>query len=997
MIEKPPAYEGDEPYVFISYSHKNSEIVYKDLWRLIDQGIRVWYDQGLPAGKEWDKVVEGKITSEKCACVIFYLSPNFIGSDSIMKEINLVFDNNRSNFCVHLGGKPTMKILFDAMNMGIEVDTTKCETITKYFNDASTHISKMPEEGDMEYYDEIINNLTVYDVLDSESKRVVVARKHIQNILFVSTDSAFSRSIMHGVQSFCTSAYNISLSIKLIDNYDKNFDESVASVLWNNADEYEGFVVRPIGNVGPRTYEAILDLKNRGKQVVLLVMNLSPEQLSHFESPPAFVSSDFPAGGRLVGNKIIQIADMFGLSNVYCIALLGPCVRDSIRSRCEEIRHILESKGMRKRTSFIEINSTEPSVVEETLRREMKARDLPSLFKNKHLILFAFNDSTAIDIANQYNANLPDNELSRMLHECNHLILGGYDGVRNIIGDYELLNLGIDSFTIDVDTEAQGRKAGELMNDALFTKNVHPQVNLVRPTLSERLVPKPRRYGSARAIKRLIDTNDILLFDMDVAMANTDEEWSNTYGKRLEELGLSRKDLSEVMSADNGIIIDKLVGKNVDPNELEKAISDCTDEYVRSISGKKPFDFVRYMVEEYGDRKTFAVMSSFDPECMDRILAGWGLDEVISKEHRISTKGSRKQEKVKEIINLIAVPELEVRTDNILLFGGSEEILKEAYTLGFDCVGVERTWNRGRIWHCNAILNDNLATGLFIGLSALDIAYYLSGEPPAKGSRARTDQYALFIGGPAAVAARTFSLLGGKSVLVTSIGNSEVCNALKNGLEEEGVEVVDMSDGTNRFPFYTSIAVDKSDGGHGIISGRLSNFSVDENEIERFIDLSDFCLYDCTLDDTGRRILEQYRKGTKDPIIISAGTWAVDQIDALRAGDVVLASSHLRDNEGLGAMESSLINGDVAVTDAANPIRYRESGVEGSVEVDPAEVADSMSSGDVFRGAFCFFRYARGYDFRKSLKCASQVASCSVTKHGPLRAVKKRLGELSKL
>ena len=247
------------------------------------------------------------------------------------------------------------------------------------------------------------------------------------------------------------------------------------------------------------------------------------------------------------------------------------------------------------------------------------------------------------------------------------------------------------------------------------------------------------------------------------------------------------------------------------------------------------------------------------------------------------------------------------------------------------------------------------------------------------------------------MAARTYSLLGGKAVLVTSIGNSEVCNALKNSLEEEGVEVVDLSDGTNRFPFYTSIAVDKRDGGHGIISGRLSNFTVDENEFERFIEFSDFCLYDCTLGDTGKRILELYRNGSKDPIVISAGTWAVDQIDSIGTGDVVLASSHLRDEDGLGALESTLIKGDVAVTDAANPIRYRESGVEGNLEVDPVEVADSMSSGDVFRGAFCFFRYARRYDFRKSLKCASQVASCSATKHGPLRAVKKRLGELSKL
>ena len=99
-----------------------------------------------------------------------------------------------------------------------------------------------------------------------------------------------------------------------------------------------------------------------------------------------------------------------------------------------------------------------------------------------------------------------------------------------------------------------------------------------------------------------------------------------------------------------------------------------------------------------------------------------------------------------------------------LVFAGSESMLKGVYDQGYDCVGIEHSWNRGRIWHCNAILNDSLVTGLFLGMSALDIAYYLSGEPPAKGATIRTDQFALYIGGPAAIAARTFSLLGGKAI-----------------------------------------------------------------------------------------------------------------------------------------------------------------------------------------------------------------------------------------
>ncbi len=528
-------------------------------------------------------------------------------------------------------------------------------------------------------------------------------------------------------------------------------------------------------------------------------------------------------------------------------------------------------------------------------------------------------------------------------------------------------------------------------------KKVHSQVNLVHPTIRERLIPKPRRYGSWRAIRRLIETNDVLLFDMDLALADTDKEWAETYGKSLESIGIDRNRTSLLMSADDGLILDNAVSTRVDQKKIRDLLSECSGEYESAVVNKIPYRFVLDLVKEYGGKKQFVAISSLDRKRMDRILDSWGLDGVFIDDYRLSAHGSSKQGMIRDLGNHLSCQGIEIRTDNVLVFAGSEDLLKGVYEQGYDCVGIEHSWNRGRIWHCNAILSDNLVTGLFLGMSAMDIAYYLPGEPPAKGITIRTDQFALYIGGPAAIAARTFSLLGGKSILVTSIGNSEVCNALKSGLEEEGVEILDISDGTNKYPFYTSIAVDKRDGQHSIISGRLKNFSTDETGLDRFIDISDFCLYDCTLGETGKHILDAYRSNSLNPVVISAGSWAADQMDCIIDGDVTLASSVLKDENGLGAMDSPLIAGDIAVTNGGEPIRFRESGCEGTVEVERTKLVDGMSSGDVFRGAFCYYRYARGYDFRKSLEFAGRVASVSVTKHGPLRAVKKKISELSRL
>ncbi len=47
-MKKPfPMYQCDEPYVFVSYPHADTELVYAELARLNDQGFNIWYDEGI--------------------------------------------------------------------------------------------------------------------------------------------------------------------------------------------------------------------------------------------------------------------------------------------------------------------------------------------------------------------------------------------------------------------------------------------------------------------------------------------------------------------------------------------------------------------------------------------------------------------------------------------------------------------------------------------------------------------------------------------------------------------------------------------------------------------------------------------------------------------------------------------------------------------------------------------------------------------------------------
>ena len=53
-MERPfPAYQGDAPYIFVSYAHDDAALVYPEITRLKEQGFNVWYDEGISPGATW--------------------------------------------------------------------------------------------------------------------------------------------------------------------------------------------------------------------------------------------------------------------------------------------------------------------------------------------------------------------------------------------------------------------------------------------------------------------------------------------------------------------------------------------------------------------------------------------------------------------------------------------------------------------------------------------------------------------------------------------------------------------------------------------------------------------------------------------------------------------------------------------------------------------------------------------------------------------------------
>lgn len=81
-------YEGDAPFVFISYSHENMKAAKAIIDGLHDRGYRVWYDQGVKAGEKWAKILASHLLrSEVC---ILLLSEEFEKSENCSNELDLM-------------------------------------------------------------------------------------------------------------------------------------------------------------------------------------------------------------------------------------------------------------------------------------------------------------------------------------------------------------------------------------------------------------------------------------------------------------------------------------------------------------------------------------------------------------------------------------------------------------------------------------------------------------------------------------------------------------------------------------------------------------------------------------------------------------------------------------------------------------------------------------------------------------------------------------------
>jgi len=94
------AYQGQKPYLFVSYAHADSNEVYGWIKRLHGDRWRVWYDEGIDPGNDWGESIA--LALKQAAQMILFISENAVASPNVSNEMMFAHSHGIPILCVYL-------------------------------------------------------------------------------------------------------------------------------------------------------------------------------------------------------------------------------------------------------------------------------------------------------------------------------------------------------------------------------------------------------------------------------------------------------------------------------------------------------------------------------------------------------------------------------------------------------------------------------------------------------------------------------------------------------------------------------------------------------------------------------------------------------------------------------------------------------------------------------------------------------------------------------
>ncbi len=256
-------YEGNESYLFISYSHKDQQVMLSVKHILEENNIRYWYDNGLHSGDDWNMVIAKHLKG--AAVCLLLLSPNSAESEYVKNELNFAMNHRVP---IH-----TVLIKQFALPLDIEMMTGRIQMIEMEGDYQTKLIKALPPEiftqssesakGNDDYthplfeVDELLSERQGTKILSASHKRLnyqcVVLEDFLQNDEVAEIDNRllwmvklehklFPKVIDYMINGKRVLVYQENTGAKFLDNYLSSISLDEEKILSWTIDMVEGII-----------------------------------------------------------------------------------------------------------------------------------------------------------------------------------------------------------------------------------------------------------------------------------------------------------------------------------------------------------------------------------------------------------------------------------------------------------------------------------------------------------------------------------------------------------------------------------------------------------------------------------------------------------------------------------------------------------------------------------------------------------------------------------
>ena len=275
----------------------------------------------------------------------------------------------------------------------------------------------------------------------------------------------------------------------------------------------------------------------------------------------------------------------------------------------------------------------------------------------------------------------------------------------------------------------------------------------------------------------------------------------------------------------------------------------------------------------------------------------------------------------------------------------------------------------------------NQFRGLFIGLTTIDIQYFVESFPSAN-KKIKTAPPEILVGGPATNAAVAFSYLNNHACLATATGSNSFSGFVESDFKLTGIRHFDLTKNQQKKPVIASVITDESNGDRNIFTHHPETIQPSVSP-------------EYLLEKTSPQILlldgfypefsiacAQLAKEKGIPVVVDGGSWKPQYFELIPLADVVICSSDfyppkIVDNNTLFDFFEAQNVKEAAISRGGKSILYSTKKGRGEVPVKTAEVVDTLGAGDYLHGAFCYYYLYYESDFLAALEKAAGLATLS--------------------